>query len=134
MTDTSQKKPARRKKTTLLFIGIVLLALILISRHKSVNTIECTPQIIKQKPDVIMLGAWWCSYCYQAKAYFQKNNIHYCEYDMENTATGKQLYTENGGGAIPLLLIGNYRLRGFNPGMIEAALSESHKQKNPVSN
>jgi len=70
-----------------------------------------------------MLGAWWCTYCYQAKKYFQHNNIHYCEYDMENTETGRQLYEEHGGGAVPILLIGEYRLSGFSEQQIETALS-----------
>ena len=61
-----------------------------------------------------MLGAWWCTYCYQAKKYFQRNDIQYCEYDMENTATGKRLYQEHGSGAVPILLIGQYQLNGFS--------------------
>ena len=69
-----------------------------------------------------MLGAWWCTYCYQAKRYFQRNDIHYCEYDMESTTTGKRLYQKHGGGAIPILLIGEYRLNGFSEKQIETAL------------
>ncbi len=134
MTENSQKKTTRRSRATILFIGTILLAFIFIRRHETVNTIECTPQIIKQKPDIVMLGAWWCSYCYQAKAYFQKIGISYCEYDMENTKIGKQLYKKNGGGAIPLLLIGNYRIRGFDPERIKIALSRLHNQNNLLSN
>ncbi len=70
-----------------------------------------------------MLGAWWCTYCYQAKKYFQKNNIHYCEYDMENTAAGKHLYEERGGGAVPILLIGDYQISGFSEQQIDTALA-----------
>lgn len=97
--------------------------MILISRHETVVTIDCTPEIIASKPDVIMLGAWWCTYCYQAKKYFQRNNIHYCEYDMENTETGKRIYEEHGGGAVPIFLIGKYQLSGFSEQQIDAALA-----------
>lgn len=128
MSDKVQNQPPKKSKAALVFIGFMVVFFILVSRHEAVNTIECTPEIIKKKPDVIMLGAWWCSYCYQAKRYFQNNSINYCEYDMENTEKGKQLYEENGGGAVPLILIGNYRLQGFNPEMIEAALAETKKQ------
>ena len=96
---------------------------IIFSRREAVETIDCTPDIIASNPDVIMLGAWWCTYCYQTKRYFQHNNIHYCEYDMENTEIGKQLYEEHGGGAVPILLIGEYKLSGFSEQQIEKALS-----------
>lgn len=96
---------------------------IFISRKEPVNTIDCTPEIMATRPDVVMLGAWWCSYCYQAKRYFQENQIHYCEYDMETTETGKRLYQENGGGAIPILLIGEHRIKGYSEAQIERSLS-----------
>lgn len=116
-----RKSPIRKKGG--FFIIILLFAgLIFFSRHEAIVTIDCTPEIIAKKPDVIMLGAWWCSYCYQAKAYFQHSNIHYCEYDMENTAIGKQLYQKHGGG-LPVLLIGKYQLNGFSERQIESALS-----------
>ncbi len=133
MTNSSAQQPVRRKKNIILIIGILLIAFIAINWHKTVNTVECTPEIIQHRPDVIMLGAWWCTYCYQAKKYFQENHISYCEYDMENTKRGKQLYKEMGEGAIPLLLIGKYRLQGFNPEQIKAAIKETHNQKtNPL--
>lgn len=110
------------KKGGLFFIILLFAALIIFSRHEAINTIKCTPEIIAKKPDVIMLGAWWCSYCYKAKEYFQQNNIQYCEYDMENTATGKRLYQKHGGG-LPVLLIGKYQLNGFNERQLETALS-----------
>jgi len=121
-TVNSNTKTARNNKG-LFFIILLFFALILLSRHEPVNTIDCTPEIIASKPDVIMLGAWWCTYCYKAKKYFQHNNIHYCEYDMENTTVGKQLYQEHGSGAVPILLIGEYQLNGFSEQQIETALT-----------
>lgn len=118
----TRRKDKKHKRSGLYFIIFLFLGLIFLSRHESVVTIDCTPEIIASKPDVIMLGAWWCTYCYQAKKYFQHNNVSYCEYDMENTATGKQLYQEHGGG-LPVLLIGKYQLNGFSEQQIETALS-----------
>jgi len=110
------------KKGGLFLIIFLFVGLIFFSRHEAIITIDCTPEIIANKPDVIMLGAWWCSYCYRAKEYFQHNNIHYCEYDMENTTTGKRLYQKHGGG-LPVLLIGKHQLNGFSEHQIETALS-----------
>ncbi len=120
-----KKQTAKSKRGGLLIIAIFIVAMILLSRQEAVNTIDCNADLIASKPDVIMLGAWWCSYCYKAKKYFQKNNIHYCEYDMENTLEGKRLYEKHGAGAVPILLIGKYQLNGFSEQQIEAALAAS---------
>ncbi len=42
---------------------------------------------------------------------------------MENTLEGKRLYEEAGGGAVPVLLIGEYQISGFSEQQIEAALA-----------
>ncbi len=120
-----KKQTAKSKRGGLFIIAIFIVAMILLSRQETVNTIDCNTDILASKPDVIMLGAWWCSYCYKAKKYFQKNNIHYCEYDMENTLEGKRLYEKHGAGAVPILLIGKYQLNGFSEQQIEAALAAS---------
>lgn len=122
-----QHKNKKRRISGLLITLIILSAIVLLSRREPVNTIDCTPEIMAQRPDIVMLGAWWCTYCYQAKKYFQRDNIHYCEYDMENTIIGKRLYEENGGGAVPIMLIGEYRLQGFDQQQIEEAISLLNK-------
>ncbi len=125
-TEDNTNRP-KRKRGGLFVISAFIIALIVLSRHDPVNTIDCNAEVIASKPDVIMLGAWWCTYCYQAKKYFQQNKIHYCEYDMENTVEGRRLYEENGGGAVPILLIGKYRLSGFSEQQIESALGLLNK-------
>lgn len=126
-----QPKNKKRRFSGLVFTLFMLGAIVLLSRQEPVNTIDCTPQIMAQRPDIVMLGAWWCTYCYQAKKYFQRNDINYCEYDMENTIIGKRLYEENGGGAVPIMLIGEYRLQGFDQQQIEEAISLLNKIAKP---
>lgn len=127
-TEPQAKATQKTRKKARSYIGLYVFIVLFftvafLSRHETVTTIDCTPEIIAGKPDIIMLGAWWCSYCYQAKKYFQKNSINYCEYDMENTATGRKLYQQYGSGAVPILLIGEYQLNGFSEQQIEAALN-----------
>jgi glutaredoxin len=120
-TEDNISRPIQ-KSGGLFIIATFIIALIVLSRNDPVKTIDCNADVIASEPDIIMLGAWWCTYCYQAKKYFQQNNIHYCEYDMENTVEGRRLYEKNGGGAVPILLIGKYRLSGFHERQIETAL------------
>lgn len=131
--ENADNSTARRKLgtgKTVLIIMLLFFGMIYLTQRDAVSTIDCTPDIIATKPDVIMLGAWWCRYCHQAKRYFQENSIHYCEYDMETTATGKRLYQEHGAGAVPILLIGKYQLSGFNSQQIETALDRLKNGQN----
>jgi len=131
MNEASENtKKTKRSKKGLIFFAIIIIGFIFISRQEPVVTIDCTPEIIATKPDVIMLGAWWCSYCYRAKQYFQQNKIDYCEYDMENTVIGKQLYEEHGSGSVPMMLIGQYQINGYSEQQIEYALSLLEKANN----
>ncbi len=120
----TKKKPKRHFGLPIIILFFI--AIIFFSRQEPLETVDCTPEIIASKPDVVMLGAWWCTYCYQAKKYFQKNKISYCEYDMESTERGKQLYQQHGGGAVPILLIGQHRLKGYSQQQVEAALDILH--------
>ncbi|MBE9568057.1 MAG: hypothetical protein IMF14_05125 [Proteobacteria bacterium] len=126
-TGSQNKHPGKRKGFYIILIMVV--ALIFLSRQEPLETVDCTPQVLAGKPEVVMLGAWWCSYCYKAKKYFQKNDIHYCEYDMENTEEGRRLYERHGGGAVPVILIGQYRLNGFNEHQIETALERTKMER-----
>jgi len=129
-TENKKSKHPKRNVKGLVFMVVLVVGFIFISRHEPVNTVDCTPEIIANKPDVIMLGAWWCSYCYKAKRYFQENKINYCEYDMENTVIGKKLYKEHGSGAVPMMLIGQYQINGYSEQQIEYAIALLNKTKN----
>lgn len=115
-----------RRISGIVLLGIVVLGFAAFSFRIDVSSVPCTEDTLTPKPDVIMLGAWWCTYCYQARRYFQINEISYCEYDIEQTYEGKRLYEKLNGRAIPVILIGNHQLNGFDEQTIERMLSELH--------
>jgi glutaredoxin len=126
---SSNEKPVKpRRLNGAVLFGLLFLAILAITYRPSVETIACDETTLNPKPDVIMLGAWWCPYCTQARKYLQYNEISYCEYDMERTDEGKRLYKEVNGQAIPILLIGDYQINGFNERSIEKALEILHSQ------
>lgn len=120
-TEAVARKP--RRINGLVLFGLMLLVLVVLNYRPSVATVYCTKETLTPKPDVIMLGAWWCTYCYQARRYFHNNEISYCEYDVERSEEGKRLYEEVNGNAIPILLIGKHRLNGFDERSVENLLS-----------
>lgn len=102
----------------------------IINYQPSLSKIVCTDEALALNPDVIMLATWWCPYCNKARRYLHKNNISYCEYDIEHSEDGKKLYKEVNGQGIPVLLIGDHQINGFDKRSIEIALSEIYKNDN----
>lgn len=106
----------------MIVFAVIALAMIVINYRPDIETIHCTDEVLASNPDAVMLGAWWCPYCAQARRYFHNNEISYCEYDIERSERGKQLYKDAGGGGIPVIIIGRYRMSGYDPDTIERAL------------
>ena len=129
MTDIpDDNTPGKKRVNGILLFGALMLAIIAVTYRPTVETIYCDKTTLNPKPDVIMLGAVWCTYCAQARRYLQHNKVSYCEYDMEQSAEGKRLYKKAKGQVIPVLLIGEYQINGFNEHSIETALENLSTQ------
>jgi len=120
---------APRRINGLLVIVIVVAALILINYRPPVAHVYCDENTLTPRPDVIMLGTGWCPYCYEARRYFERNSVNYCEYDVETSPVGKKLYNEVNGQSIPILLIGPYRIRGFDADRFEQLMSRLESER-----
>jgi glutaredoxin len=104
-----------------------MLVMIFASYRNAVTTIDCDAAVLKSSPDVIMLGAWWCPYCAQARKYFHSNNVHYCEYDIERSAEGARLYDKMNGAGIPVLIIDGKNYSGFDSVAFERLMENRKK-------
>lgn len=68
----------------------------------------------RKKQKVTMYSASWCGYCKKARAYFNKNNILYTEYDIEKNTNAKRRYDQLGGTGVPLLVAKRSQMQGFS--------------------
>jgi len=128
MTETSDiNKPARRRIKGWYIFAALLLVMVFGSYRNAVTTIACNADVLKTNPDVIMLGAWWCPYCAQARKYFHANKINYCEYDIEHSDEGARLYSETNGSGIPILIIDGKKYSGFDPVAFERLMKSRKK-------
>lgn len=126
------KPPRRRRANGLLVLSLFALIIFAIAYRPSVDAVYCNAETLSTQPDVIMLGASWCPYCYKARKYFVANEINYCEYDIEDGAQGTQRYAQINSASnnpamqplgIPILFIGDYQFSGFNEARIKQALA-----------
>ena len=136
---TNPDKPQRKHILGFAIFAVIILLIIVQTQYMSVERTYCEGEVpvpgqqvsqagplnMKDAPDVLMLGAAWCPACKAATRFFVKNNINYCEYDMEINAIGARLYQEVNGRGVPILFIGEHRIHGFNAGTVTIALQNT---------
>jgi glutaredoxin len=132
-TENQQENPSprpsrSRRVNPFLLIAIIFVALVIYNQKPAIPHIYCNDDILKSKPEVIVLGTWWCPSCYQARRYLSENQISYCEYDIERSAEGEKLFNEVNGKVIPVLLVGDYMMSGFDEQRIEQVLARARDE------
>ncbi|CAG1021849.1 Glutaredoxin 3 [Methylococcales bacterium] len=63
-----------------------------------------------------------CPYCKKAKAYLQKRGTPFEELDVEASRSAKAEYDRLGGNGVPVILVGQQRMNGFDAGRLESLL------------
>jgi len=69
---------------------------------------------------VTLYSAGWCGYCRKAREHFKRENIPFDEHDVEASAKGRTDYARLGGRGVPIILVGQQRMNGFDPARFEA--------------
>jgi glutaredoxin len=64
----------------------------------------------------------WCPACKSALAYVRKNGIAYAAYDIEKDQSANRRFEEFGGRGVPLIVVGNLTMHGFDRTTLESWL------------
>ncbi len=88
----------------------------------SINSVSVEPFVYdpslaakrKKSRSVIMYSTSWCKYCKQAVRYFRQKKIPFIEYDIEKSAKAAREFKKLRGRGVPVILIGNRRMNGFD--------------------
>ena len=78
---------------------------------------------------VELLVAEWCGYCRKLEAFLQDQGIRYKKYDIERSSRGRSLYARYGKGGVPVTLVDDKAIQGYNPSAIIAEIRR--KRANP---
>jgi mycoredoxin len=72
---------------------------------------------------VIVYGTQSCPFCIKTRDLFSSQKIQFADFDIEKLDKARQEFLKLGGEGVPLIIIGNRRIEGFNQAQIEAALA-----------
>lgn len=79
-------------------------------------------------PMVQILVASWCVHCREIEKFLRDEGIAYTSLDIERDPLGRKRYQQLGGGGVPMVIIGNSVLKGFDPQSILETL-ERYRSK-----
>jgi glutaredoxin len=75
--------------------------------------------------EVKILTTAWCGVCKKAKTWLAGKGIAFSEHDVETSETGKQEYRRLAGKGVPIILVGNQRMNGFDPSRLGEMLKNA---------
>ncbi|MFP5429810.1 MAG: glutaredoxin family protein [Gammaproteobacteria bacterium] len=76
-----------------------------------------------QPPQVTLFATSWCGYCREMRAFFAAEKIAYTELDIEASAPGRVWHEQLGGKGVPVTLVGEAVVHGYDPEGVRAALA-----------
>ncbi len=89
------------------------------------------PIVVPAGFQAVLYGTAWCSYCARTRKFFKENNIPFREYDIEKSTEGRQQYEQLGGNGVPVVLIANQVIQGYDEGAMRDALTALKPQSIP---
>ena len=94
-----------------------------ISGPPVVTTLRTAPSAgTAQTQRVRLLSTTWCGYCKKAAAYLRSRGTPFEELDVEKSSQGKREYDALGGRGVPIVLVGDRRMDGYDQTTLAAML------------
>lgn len=71
--------------------------------------------------EVVLLSTSGCRFCKSEREYLADHGVPFVEYDVSSDSLGAQLFRMTGKQGVPMLLVGDEVVQGFNPLAIRGA-------------
>lgn len=84
--------------------------------------IKTNRQKKNKSKEVIIYTTASCGYCQRAMAFLNKHGVKYTEYDVRASEKALKEFKRLNGRGVPLILIGDTRITGFNKSVMKSAL------------
>ena len=102
-------------------LRVLIFVLILFALDRAVAYIYLPDENAKE---ISLYSAEWCLYCASVRMYFDTHNIDYQEYDVEQSATGLLGLWAFRANGVPVVVVGNEVIYGYNMDKVSAALDQ----------
>ncbi len=76
-------------------------------------------------PRITLYSSSGCSHCRQIKQWLQQHQIKFMEFDVQRNQRAFKDFQRLGGKGVPLLVIGERQIQGFNPKQLTSQLRKA---------
>lgn len=73
-------------------------------------------------PRVTLYSTRNCPHCKRAKQYLQQKGVRFQEFDVQQNARAQKAFARLGARGVPVILVGDTRVDGFDKGRLDALL------------
>jgi glutaredoxin len=87
--------------------------------------VETAPVAHRGYQGVVMYSTDWCKVCKSAKAHLKKRRVVFTEFDIEKNGLAKAEFKRMGGRGVPLILVGDKRMKGFSATRLDKLLQDA---------
>jgi glutaredoxin-like YruB-family protein len=101
---------------------LILGAFLVLQNRVEIRAWIDPPSPLPGTAEVLLYATEWCGYCARARAMLDTRGVSYREYDVEKSATGRTQFAQLGGRGVPVVVIGEKVIHGFNKHAIDEAL------------
>jgi len=82
------------------------------------------PIVVPAGFSAVLYATQWCSYCKKTRELLKARGVPYREYDIEHSEEGQAQYKKLGGNGVPLIVINDTVIEGYDRAEIEKALTQ----------
>lgn len=76
-------------------------------------------------PRITLYSSSGCSHCRQLKQWLQQHQIKFMEFDVQRNQRAFKDFQRLGGRGVPLLVVGERKIQGFNPKQLFSQLRKA---------
>ncbi len=76
-------------------------------------------------PRITLYSTPACSYCQQARLFLKAHKLRFQEFDVQRSGKARRQLERMGARGVPVIMVGNQRLEGFQAGKLRQALSRA---------
>ena len=78
-------------------------------------------------PRITLYSTRDCPHCRHAKQYLQQKGMHFQELDVQQNARAHKMFARLGARGVPVIMIGDTRIDGFNRELIDDTLRQADR-------
>jgi mycoredoxin len=104
----------------ILFVAVVASLALYQNWGKIERAIQGPPHFAQD--EVVLYAMSTCPYCQKTRELLAEHQVPYVEMDVVKSGVARQQYDAIGGSGVPIVVVKNTIIRGYNPDAVLAAL------------